>query len=161
MRIFELDRSADDRLADVQRVFFSPGHDASIWLDGWSPETKNMQWSARDSVPYAEWGHAGSAPVLAIQGLDDPMATPENGYVLRDQLGADRVAIVDLPDCANANVRPSLSKRRKSRSLVVAIGAFSAIAVAAIMQSVNSLRRRPEILKRRAATSAWAGVKST
>ena len=102
MRIFELDRPAEDRLADVQRVFFSPGRDASIWLDGWSPETKNMQWSARDSVPYAEWGHAGSAPVLAIQGLDDPMATPENGYVLREQLGADRVEVVDLPDASHA-----------------------------------------------------------
>ena len=102
MRIFELDRPAEDRLADVQQVFFSPGRDASIWLDGWSPATKKMQWDARDSVPYAEWGHAGSAPVLVIQGLDDPMATPENGYVLRDQIGADRVEIVDLADASHA-----------------------------------------------------------
>lgn len=102
MRIFDLDRPAEERLADVQHVFFSPGRDASIWLDGWSPETKKMQWDARDSVPYAEWGHAGAAPVLVIQGLDDPMATPQNGYVLRDQLGADRVEIVDLPDASHA-----------------------------------------------------------
>ena len=73
-----------------------------IWLDGWFPATRKMQWDARDSVPYAEWGYAGSAPVLAIQGLDDPMATPENGYVLRDQLGADRVEVVDLPDASHA-----------------------------------------------------------
>ena len=59
-------------------------------------------WDARDSIPYAEWGYAGSAPVLAIQGLDDPMATPENGYVLRDQLGADRVHVVDLADASHA-----------------------------------------------------------
>lgn len=102
MRIFELDRPAADRLVDVQRVFFSPGHDASIWLDGWFPATRKMQWDARDSIPYAEWGYAGSAPVLAIQGLDDPMATPENGYVLRDQLGADRVHVVDLADASHA-----------------------------------------------------------
>lgn len=102
MRIFELDRSEEDRLADIQHVFFSPGRDPSIWLDGWSPETKKMQWDARDSVPYAEWGHAGSAPVLVIQGLDDPMATPENGYVLREQLGADRVEVVDLPNASHA-----------------------------------------------------------
>ncbi|MYA50766.1 MAG: alpha/beta hydrolase [Chloroflexi bacterium] len=102
MRIFELDRPAADRLTDVQRVFFAPGRDASIWLDGWFPATRKMQWDARDSVPYAEWGYAGSAPVLAIQGLDDPMATPENGYVLRDQLGADRVEVVDLPDASHA-----------------------------------------------------------
>ena len=102
MRIFELDRPTGERLADVQRVFFAPGHDASIWLDGWSPATRKMQWDARDSIPYAEWGHAGSAPVLAVQGLDDPMATPENGYVLREQLGSDRVHVVDVPDASHA-----------------------------------------------------------
>ena len=102
MRIFELDRSEEERLTDIQLVFFSAGHDPSVWLGGWSPETKKMQWDARDSVPYAEWGHAGSAPVLVIQGLDDPMATPENGSVLREQLGTDRVKVVDLPNASHA-----------------------------------------------------------
>ena len=102
MRIFELDRSDEERLADIQLVFFAPGRDASVWLDGWVPETKKMQWDARDSVPYDEWGHAGSAPVLVIQGLDDPLATPANGYALREQLGAERVQVVDLPDASHA-----------------------------------------------------------
>lgn len=102
MRIFELDRSAEDRLADIRHVFFSPGRDASVWLDGWHPETKRMQWDARDLVPYEQWGHAGSAPVLVIQGLDDPMSTPANGYALREQLGAERVEVVDLPYASHA-----------------------------------------------------------
>ena len=102
MRIFELDRSDEERLADIQLVFFSPDRDASVWLDGWVPETKKMQWDTRDAVPYDAWGHAGSAPVLVIQGLDDPLATPANGYVLREQLGAERVEVVDLPNASHA-----------------------------------------------------------
>ena len=58
-RIFELDRPEEERLADIQHAFFSPGHDPSVWLDGWYPETQKMQWQARDLVRQEEWGHAG------------------------------------------------------------------------------------------------------
>ena len=61
-----------------------------------------MQWDTRDAVPYDAWGHAGSAPVLVIQGLDDPLATPANGYALREQLGVERVEVVDLPNASHA-----------------------------------------------------------
>ena len=101
-RIFEPDHSDEERLADIQHAFFAPGHDASIWLDGWYPETQKMQWDARAWSSLEEWGHAGSAPVLVIQGLDDPLAVPANGHALREQLGADRVEVVDLPNASHA-----------------------------------------------------------
>ena len=43
-----------------------------------------------------EWWGAGTAPVLAIQGLDDEIAPPGNGHALREQFG-ERVRVVDLP----------------------------------------------------------------
>ena len=101
-RIFELDRPEEERLADIQHAFFSPGHDPSVWLDGWYPETQKMQWGARDLVRQEEWGHAGSAPVLIVQGLDDPLAVPANGHALREQLGGDRVEVVDLANASHA-----------------------------------------------------------
>ena len=102
MRIFELDRPDEERLADIQHAFFAPGHDPSVWLDGWYPATKEMQWSVRDRIPFDEWGRAGTAPVLVIQGLDDPLSVPANGYALRDRLGADRVRVVDVPNASHA-----------------------------------------------------------
>ena len=101
MRVFEPERTETERLADVGRAFFAPGHDPAVWLDGWYPGTMAMQWGALD-VPFGEWGHAGSAPVLVIQGLDDPVAVPANGYALRDLLGAERVRVVDVPDASHA-----------------------------------------------------------
>lgn len=101
-RIFDLDRPDEERLVDIQHVFFAPGHDPSVWLNGWFPETQKMQWGAIGLVPHDEWGHAGSAPLLVIQGLDDPLAAPANGYALRDLLGADRVQVVDVPDASHA-----------------------------------------------------------
>ena len=43
-----------------------------------------------------EWWGAGTAPLLAIQGLDDEAAPPGNGHALRAQFG-ERVRVVDLP----------------------------------------------------------------
>ena len=43
-----------------------------------------------------EWWGAGTAPLLAIQGLDDEIAPPGNGHALREQFG-ERVRVIDLP----------------------------------------------------------------
>ena len=34
------------RLAALELAFFAPGHDASIWLTGWYPQTLAMQHAA-------------------------------------------------------------------------------------------------------------------
>jgi pimeloyl-ACP methyl ester carboxylesterase len=51
---------------------------------------------ASRGVPLVKWWSGGNAPLLAIQGLDDELAPPGNGHVLRDQVG-ERVRVVDLP----------------------------------------------------------------
>ena len=39
--------------------------------------------------------------MCVIQGLDDSTAVPENGYVLKEQLG-ERVRVVDIPNAGHA-----------------------------------------------------------
>jgi pimeloyl-ACP methyl ester carboxylesterase len=43
-----------------------------------------------------EWWGAGTAPLLAIQGLNDEVAPPGNGHALREQFG-ERARVIDLP----------------------------------------------------------------
>jgi pimeloyl-ACP methyl ester carboxylesterase len=52
------------------------------------------------NVPLEYWWGAGTAPLLVIQGLDDEVALPGNGYALREQWG-ERVRVVDLPRAAH------------------------------------------------------------
>ena len=59
-----------------------------------------------------------------------------------------------------ARVSPKPSNRRKSDSFAVAIAALSAIAVAAIIQSVKDPRRLPDSLNKRAAIAACSALKS-
>ena len=88
MRIFELDRSEEERSRRYSaRVLFARTRPFDLARRLVAGDEEDAMGRPR-LVPYAEWGHAGSAPVLVLQGLDDPMAIPENGYVLREQLGA-------------------------------------------------------------------------
>ena len=59
------------------------------------------QLSISKSTPNENWWRAGTAPMLIIQGLDDLLAPPANGRILRDKLG-DRVKLVELEDTAHA-----------------------------------------------------------
>jgi len=52
------------------------------------------------NVPLEYWWSGGTAPLLVIQGLDDEVAPPGNGYALREQWG-ERVRVVDLPRAAH------------------------------------------------------------
>jgi pimeloyl-ACP methyl ester carboxylesterase len=47
------------------------------------------------AVPVDYWWDADDKPVLVIQGLDEVIATPENGRVLR-KLNEDRVVLIEL-----------------------------------------------------------------
>jgi pimeloyl-ACP methyl ester carboxylesterase len=42
------------------------------------------------------WGEKSAVPFCIVQGLEDRIAPPGNGYALRDQLG-QRVRLVDIP----------------------------------------------------------------
>ena len=65
-----------------------------------------------------------------------------------------------VQESRHAIFRPEFSNRQKSDVFVVAMGAPSVSATAAIMQSINDPRRLPESLNIWAATAAWSDVKS-
>jgi pimeloyl-ACP methyl ester carboxylesterase len=51
-----------------------------------------------------EWWAGGSAPLLVIQGLQDTVALPENGRLLKAEF-ADRVPLIEI-DCAGHALLP-------------------------------------------------------
>jgi pimeloyl-ACP methyl ester carboxylesterase len=54
------------------------------------------QIAADHVTPLDDWWEGGTAPLLAVQGLDDRRAPPGNGRALRDQMDA-RVRLVEIP----------------------------------------------------------------
>src|SRR4051812_20443432 len=90
-----------DRIESLGIVFFAPGNDASVWLDGWWEGGSAASAALRSSDP-EEWWRGGTAPILIVQPLHDAMAPPETtGRQLKRDLG-DRVRYVELADCGHA-----------------------------------------------------------
>jgi pimeloyl-ACP methyl ester carboxylesterase len=80
---------------------------ADMRLDEVSPETLKAQ---SQQAPLESWWDGGKAPILVLQGLDDVLATPENGRSLqRDH--PDRVTLVEFPDLGHrlSQERPDLT----------------------------------------------------
>ena len=99
---FRLDRPDAERLADVKFAFFAPGNDPTVWRDGWYPEVATAQIAATRATPVEGWWNAGSAaPLLVIQGLQDTVAPPENGRMMKAELG-DRVELLDIGGAGHA-----------------------------------------------------------
>lgn len=91
----------DERLHYVQATFFSPGHDASAWLEGWHPHVAQAQRRASAATP-SGWWTAGRVPVLDVQAENDVFAPRAGAHLLQAELGADRVSIVVIPEAAHA-----------------------------------------------------------
>ena len=54
------------------------------------------------ATPVEGWWNAGSAaPLLVIQGLQDTVAPPENGRMMKAELG-DRVELLDIDGAGHA-----------------------------------------------------------
>ncbi len=90
------------RLKHLQHVFFAPGNDASVWLEGWNEEVMHAERDATEATPKPEWWTAGTVPVLDVLSLKDPLSPPESIYTYRDQWGADRVTIAKIDNAAHA-----------------------------------------------------------
>jgi pimeloyl-ACP methyl ester carboxylesterase len=101
MRAGNLTLGDDERLDALRLAFFAPGHDASVWLTGWYPDTLAMQ---VDCVQHADvnryWG-AGNAPVFEIIAALDPFHRRDEWGDLRDRYG-DRVITTVIADASHA-----------------------------------------------------------
>ena len=91
-----------ERLAALQVAFFAPGHDPSSWLGNWHPAASKSQRAASAATPREEWWTAGSAPVLDLQADLDPWRPPHTRMGIVEDLGADRVTVVAIPDASHA-----------------------------------------------------------
>ncbi len=101
-KIHQMTLPEEVRLQHLQRVFFAPTSDARIWLDGWDEEVMHAERAATEATPKAEWWTAGTAPVLDVLSLLDPLSPPDSIYTYRDQWGADRVTIAKIDNAAHA-----------------------------------------------------------
>jgi pimeloyl-ACP methyl ester carboxylesterase len=92
-----------ERLAALRLAFFAPGHEPPPdWLTGWHQEASKSQRAASAATPQEEWWTAGTAPVLDLQGAQDPWRPRDTVDDFRRDLGADRVRVVVIEDCSHA-----------------------------------------------------------
>jgi pimeloyl-ACP methyl ester carboxylesterase len=103
-RCVDTDLPDATRLAALRGAFFAPGHDPSAWLSGWHKAAGAAQRAASAATPREEWWTSGSAPVLDVQAEHDPWRPRDTVHQMRDDLGADRVTVVVIPDASHALV---------------------------------------------------------
>ena len=115
-RCARTDLSDSERVHSLGVVFFAPGNDASVWLDGWWP-SGDVRHALTNTDP-SEWATAGSAPVLIVQPLEDAMSPATVGRTLHGMLG-DRGTYVEVPHCGHAMLpeQPEIIAREVVRFL--------------------------------------------
>jgi pimeloyl-ACP methyl ester carboxylesterase len=97
----DLSLPTEERLTHIQSTYFAPGHDASIWLDGWHPEASEAQRIGAAGTRQAEWWTTGMAPILDLQADSDPFHPIAKMNELRDELG-ERVSVAVIRDASHA-----------------------------------------------------------
>ncbi len=93
-----LDASADpqERRAAAAAAWFGPGADVTPWLTGWCIAQREAFAQAARATPLSEWWSAGSAQVLIVLGGADASSPPQNGYLLKEEIGP-RAKLLELP----------------------------------------------------------------
>ena len=77
--------SESERLICLQKAFFAPGHDPSVWLDGWFQEAHEAQSYARVNTPIDDYFSAGNVvPILDLQAEYDAVVVPN---IMKPYLG--------------------------------------------------------------------------
>jgi pimeloyl-ACP methyl ester carboxylesterase len=96
-------RPRSQRLASLQHAFFAPGNDPTPWLEGWHPHLRDA-YRAAAAVPSKDrWWPVSHAPILDLQGADDPWRPAATRNELRDALG-DRVTVQHIAQASHALV---------------------------------------------------------
>ncbi len=95
------DTPRDIRAQAVRAAWYGPGRDISVWMEGWSEPVTKAYLAAAAATDIAAWWTAGAARVLIVQGLADVAAPPENGRLLKAEIGA-RAELVELVDVGHS-----------------------------------------------------------
>ena len=99
--VFDPKLPPDQHLAAVKFAFFADGNDPAVWRDGWYGDTAQMQSEATQALKVEEWWGGGKAPLLVIQGLQDTVAPPENGRMIKAEF-ADRATLHEIDGAGHA-----------------------------------------------------------
>ena len=96
-----VDTGRETRAKAVADAWFAPGRDIAVWMDGWSQPVMAAYLAAAAATDTADWWTAGQADVVIVQGLSDVSAPPENGRLLKAEIG-DRAELIELPGIGHA-----------------------------------------------------------
>jgi pimeloyl-ACP methyl ester carboxylesterase len=99
--VFDATLPPDKHMDAVRFSFFAPGNDPSVWRDGWYPAVAQMQTAAAKTSRVEDWWGAGKARLLVVVGLQDVVAPPENGRLIKDEFG-DRVTLQEIDGAGHA-----------------------------------------------------------
>jgi pimeloyl-ACP methyl ester carboxylesterase len=99
--VFDPTLPPDKHVDAVRFAFFAPGNDPEVWRDGWYPAVAQMQTAATKGSLVEEWWGAGKARLLVVVGLQDVVAPPENGRLIKDEFG-DRVTLQEIDGAGHA-----------------------------------------------------------
>jgi pimeloyl-ACP methyl ester carboxylesterase len=108
-KLFNTHLSNKVRIEAAQLSLFSPSTDENTVYQAmrggrsW-PIATSAHSKANQSTPVMEWWNGGQTPMLVIQGLDDLIAVPENGEILKKDNG-DRVRLVNIENAGHSLVR--------------------------------------------------------
>jgi pimeloyl-ACP methyl ester carboxylesterase len=97
-----VDRAEQRRLTRIS--MFAPGSripDEHFEVPDRSAEFARNFFAALAATPISKWWAGGSSPILVIQGLQDRIAPPANGHLLKTEF-PDRVDVVDLDGAGHA-----------------------------------------------------------
>ena len=82
-----------------------------------APHAAGIEYEAAESTPLKEWwAPPGTAKYLVLQGTDDQAAPPENGQLLKQELGA-RVTLVPFPGAGHLML---VTEPKKASDAIVA-----------------------------------------
>jgi pimeloyl-ACP methyl ester carboxylesterase len=91
-----------ERLRHLKILFFAPGNDPTSWLTGFHAAVQKSQAAARDATQQSEYWTAGTAPILDIQGANDPYRPASSRNELIEEFGETRVQTVLIQRAAHA-----------------------------------------------------------
>lgn len=80
-------KSREERLKQLQFSMFAAGNDASSWLEGWHPDLREAYRKAGTTPSKDIWWPVSNAPILDLQGGEDPWRPLATRNELKDVLG--------------------------------------------------------------------------
>ncbi|HSI59141.1 MAG TPA: alpha/beta hydrolase [Ideonella sp.] len=100
------------RLEKLRLAMFAPGNDARPWLAGWYPQWREVYRKAATVPGKDQWWPVANAPLLDLQGAEDPWRPAATRSELKDVLG-DKVTVRVIPGASHALVpeRPAAVAR--------------------------------------------------